>query len=72
MFKFIIRAGIGWMGGFGRYLDLAMAFCLLIVGFGTHSFWPLVFAGLSAMTFAFDLGGMINRFVLRKAVSHRF
>lgn len=62
----ILRAGLSWAGGLGRYVDLAAGWFLIIVGIGTRSPVLLGFGALSLFTFAIDLGGMINRFILRR------
>ncbi|MAM36991.1 MAG: hypothetical protein CL949_00460 [Erythrobacter sp.] len=67
----ILRAGLSWAGGFGRYVDLAAGWCLIIVGIGLRSPALLGFGALSLFTFAIDLGGMINRFILRWALSRK-
>ncbi len=70
MLKMIARAGVTWTGGLGRYVDLAAAWCLIVMAAGLGSPLLLGLGALSMFTFAIDLGGIVNRFVLRRIAGH--
>lgn len=69
MLKIIIKMAAGWSrGGFARYLDLAVAVCLGCLAIAWQSGWAAAGCLLSLASFAVDLNGRINSYMMRKAL----